>query len=154
MDTFTGTAMSSCFYEKGLRFECQCCNYCCSTEPGYVLLGEDDVSRMSSSLGMDRNGFIDAYCRYVDMGAFRMLSLKEKDNYDCIFLCEKGCTVYNARPRQCMTYPFWAHVLESEETWNEEAKACPGIGKGRLHPKKEIEENLRFRMDNKPIMVL
>ncbi len=146
--------MSSCFYDKGLHFECQCCNYCCSTEPGYVLLGEDDVTRMASCLGLDRKKFIDTYCRYVDMGAFKMLSLKEKENYDCIFLCEKGCTVYKARPRQCMTYPFWAHVLESEETWNEEAKACPGIGKGRLYTKKEIEEKLQFRMDNKPIMVL
>jgi len=113
--------MSSCFYDKGLHFECQCCNYCCSTEK-----------------------FIDTYCRYVDMGAFKMLSLKEKENYDCIFLCEKGCTMYKARPRQCMTYPFWAHVLESEETWNEEAKACPGIGKGRLYTKKEIEEKLQY----------
>ena len=132
--------MSSCFYDKGLRFECQCCNYCCSTEPGYVLLGEDDVTRMASCLGLDRKKFIDTYCRHVDMGA--------------LFLCEKGCTVYKARPRQCMTYPFWAHVLESEETWNEEAKACPGIGKGRLYTKKEIDEKLQFRMDNKPIMVL
>jgi uncharacterized protein len=107
---------------------------------------------MSSELGLNQEEFIETYCRYVPMGAAKMLSLKEKDNFDCIFLCEKGCKVYKARPRQCMTYPFWAHVLESEETWKEEAKSCPGIGKGTLHSKKEIDEALQFRFDNTPIM--
>lgn len=109
---------------------------------------------MSNALGLNHEEFIETYCRYVPMGSFKMLSLKEKDNYDCIFLCKEGCKVYQARPRQCRTYPFWAHVLESEESWKEEAKSCPGIGKGKLYTKKEIEEKLQYRLENKPIMIL
>ena len=75
--------MGSCFYEKGLKFECQGCNYCCSSEPGYVFLSENDIKRLSDGLSMDRQSFIDTYCRVVDMGAFKMISLLEKDNYDC-----------------------------------------------------------------------
>ncbi len=107
---------------------------------------------MSNALGVTSEAFIENYCRYVPMGAFKMLSLKEKDNYDCIFLGKEGCKIYKARPKQCRTYPFWAHVLESQESWNEEAKACPGIGKGKLYTKKEIEEQLQARLENKPVM--
>ncbi len=146
--------MSNCFYEKGLRFECQGCNYCCSSEPGYVFLSEEDIQKMSKGLGMDRQSFIDTYCRIVDMGAFKMISLLEKDNYDCIFLYEHGCKVYENRPRQCSTYPFWAHVLEDKQSWDEEAKLCPGMNKGKLYTKKEIEEKLATRVANNPVIIM
>ena len=146
--------MGSCFYEKGLKFECQGCNYCCSSEPGYVFLSENDIKRLSDGLSMDRQSFIDTYCRVVDMGAFKMISLLEKDNYDCIFLQEGGCKVYPYRPKQCETYPFWAHVLEDRQSWDEEGKSCPGINNGRLYTKKEIEAKLDQRLGNEPVMIL
>lgn len=146
--------MSSCFYEKGLRFECQNCNYCCGAEPGYVFLSEEDIKKLSESFAMNRQQFLDTYCRYVDMGMCKMISLCEKENYDCIFLENKRCLVYNRRPCQCETYPFWAHILESSETWEEEAKACPGIGNGKLYTKKEIEAKLSSRHGNNPVMLI
>ena len=146
--------MGNCFYEKGLRFECQGCNYCCSSEPGYVFLSEDDIIRLSEGLSMDRQALLDTYCRIVDMGAFKMISLLEKENYDCIFLTTSGCKVYPYRPKQCQTYPFWAHVVEDEQAWETEGKSCPGIGKGKLYTKKEIEAKLDERLGNEPIMVL
>ena len=33
--------------------------------------------------------------------------------------------------------------MESEEAWINEGKSCPGIGKGKLVPKKEIERRLK-----------
>ena len=146
--------MGSCFYEKGLAFECQGCGYCCSSEPGYVFLSEKDIMSMANGLGLERQQFIDTFCRIVDMGAFKMISVKEKENYDCIFLTEKGCKVYENRPRQCATYPFWAHVLESRETWDEEARSCPGMNKGKLYTKKEIEAKLSSRVENNPVIIM
>lgn len=146
--------MGNCFYDKGLNFECQGCNYCCSSEPGYVFLSENDIKRLSEGLSMDRQSFIDTYCRTVDMGAFKMISLLEKDNYDCIFLQGGGCKVYPYRPTQCQTYPFWAHVLEDQSSWDEESKSCPGINKGKLYTKKEIEAKLKQRVGNEPVMIL
>ncbi|MCR5761560.1 MAG: YkgJ family cysteine cluster protein [Sphaerochaetaceae bacterium] len=143
----------ACFYEKGLKFTCQGCRYCCSSEPGYVFLSEADVALMSEGLGLTREKFIDTYCRYVDMGAFYMVSLLEKENYDCIFLTEKGCKAYEYRPTQCRTYPFWAHIMESRETWDEEAKSCPGMNKGQLHSKNEINRALDSRLKSEPLVI-
>lgn len=142
------------FYSDGLCFECQRCRYCCSSEPGYVFLSEKDLDNASREMGLDREAFISIYCRYVDFGAYYLVSLKEKDNYDCIFLTDKGCSIYNGRPTQCRTYPFWSGVMESEKTWNEEKKLCPGIGKGTKVSKEEIEERLKAGEENSAYVVL
>jgi Fe-S-cluster containining protein len=41
-----------------------------------------------------------------------------------------GCTVYDARPVQCVTYPFWTHLLVSEGAWKNAAQYCPGMKNG------------------------
>ncbi|MBG0766197.1 YkgJ family cysteine cluster protein [Sphaerochaeta halotolerans] len=143
----------SCFYEDGLRFSCvDGCRYCCSCEPGYVFLSQPDLDRLCAHTGMDEQACIETYCRIVAMGAFSMISLKEKQNYDCVFLNERGCSVYEGRPRQCRTYPFWMSILESEERWEEEKKSCPGIGKGRLYTKEEIDGLLEIDLKQTPII--
>ena len=43
-----------------------------------------------------------------------------------------GCTVYEQRPEQCRTFPFWPEIVERKATWNRTARYCPGIGKGPL----------------------
>ncbi|MGX8685766.1 MAG: YkgJ family cysteine cluster protein [Spirochaetales bacterium] len=143
-----------CFYDKGLKFSCQGCRVCCSVDPGFVFLSEDDIQRMADGLSMERQAFIDTYCRIVDMGQMKMISLLEKENYDCIFLTDKGCKVYPYRPVQCATYPFWAHILENKDAWNEEAKTCPGMNKGQLHSKEEIDKILETRLSNTPVVLI
>ena len=131
-----------CFYRDGLRFECQRCLYCCSTEPGYVYLIRDDIIRAAAAVGLSPAAFIDVYCRIVEFGNFSMVSLKERSNFDCIFLTSSGCSIYQARPEQCMSYPFWPSVMESRESWEEEGQSCPGIGKGDIVPASEIERRM------------
>ncbi len=131
------------FYDNGLRFECQMCRYCCSSEPGYVYLTKNDIESAASFLSLTFDGFIEKYCRLVDFGTYSLVSLRETPDYDCIFLSPRGCAVYAARPLQCRTYPFWKNVMESEEKWKEEGKSCPGIGKGKTISKKEIERRLK-----------
>ena len=142
-----------CFYEKGLAFTCvPGCNYCCSCEPGYVFLSQEDLQRLCAYTSMDEDRFIRTYCRLVDMGSFSMVSLLEKENYDCIFLTKQGCSVYEARPRQCRTYPFWRSVMENEESWEAEKASCPGIGQGKVYRKEEIDEILRRQTGQEPII--
>ena len=140
--------MSKQFYENGLQFECTRCSYCCRHEPGYVFLSDNDLDAMVKELKISESEFIEKYCSKVDIGFFNRLSLIEKDNHDCIFWSEKGCAVYKARPLQCRSYPFWIQVVESEETWNEESRSCPGIGKWKVHSKKDIEEWLEKRKND------
>ena len=135
--------MSGCFYNDGLRFECQRCLYCCSSEPGYVYLTKDDILSASAEVGLPPAAFIEVYCRIIDYGTFSMVSLREKSNYDCVFLTADGCSIYRARPEQCRSYPFWPSVLQSRESWEAEGCSCPGIGRGGVISRKEIEERMR-----------
>ena len=141
------------FLDDGLAFTCQRCLYCCSAEPGYVFLTKNDLERASATLGITEEHFIDIYCRYVDYGAYYMISLKEKANYDCIFLTKAGCSIYEGRPGQCRTYPFWKSIVESKSAWENEAKSCPGINKGKKISKKEIEKRLEEGMKEPPLMI-
>ena len=82
----------------------------------------------------------------VDGG--KALSLIEKQKYDCVFLESGKCSVYQARPIQCRTYPFWEEILKSEKAWNEEAAYCPGIGKGNIIPPEKAAEALLLARSN------
>ncbi|MDY5932038.1 MAG: YkgJ family cysteine cluster protein [Candidatus Ornithospirochaeta sp.] len=135
---------------EGLCFACQKCLYCCSSEPGYVYLSKSDIENASSYVGLDFRSFLSVYCRRLDMGMYYMYSLKEKSNYDCIFLTGNGCSIYPARPVQCRTYPFWKEILESRESWENEKKSCPGIGKGALVSPSEVRRNLEANNANAP----
>jgi len=142
-----------CFYEDGLAFSClPGCRYCCAVEPGFVFLSMDDLQQLCSFLKTSVKQFVTDYCVKVPMGSLHYLSLKERENHDCIFLKEHGCSVYQSRPVQCSTYPFWSHVLSSRQTWEEEKRWCPGIGKGDIHSKEEIEEQLSLRTTNQPLI--
>jgi Fe-S-cluster containining protein len=52
--------------------------------------------------------------------------LLSKDNYACLFFDEKTnkCTIYDVRPTQCRTFPFWDFFKTNIK---EVKKECPGI---------------------------
>lgn len=129
------------FWEKGLRFSCRKgCRYCCGVEPGFVFLTEEDVISLSRCLSLGRKAFVSRFCRETPLG----LSLKEKAGFDCVFLTPEGCSVYEARPVQCRTYPFWDTIMKDRQSWEEEKAWCPGIGEGKEHSASEIEECIRL----------
>lgn len=137
--------MDEPFWREGLPFACTRCSRCCTGEPGYVFLSPSDLRRLLDFHGLDFQSFLSRYCRFVDMGEHHSLSLKEKKDHSCIFWGEGGCTVYEARPIQCSTYPFWSSVLSSPAAWEEEGRYCPGIGQGPRRSASEIEEALYRR---------
>jgi len=92
---------------------------------------------------------METFCRWVPAFEGSKLSLKEKANNDCIFW-QDGCTVYQSRPLQCRTFPFWESTLCSREAW--EYLSCPGIAGGELHSSEYIENCLQQRKAE-PVMV-
>jgi Fe-S-cluster containining protein len=103
-----------------------------------VFLSERDAAGLAESLRMAYASFVETYCRWVpDKWGTEQLSLREKSNYDCVFW-KDGCSVYEVRPLQCRSFPFWHSVIISAEAWNEAARSCPGMGKGALHSIEEI----------------
>ena len=128
-------------YADGIRFECQGSGKCCLSrgEYGYVYLSREDQLRMSRHLKLTKKAFIETYCNEVD----GHVHLKNPDQ-SCGFLKDNRCTVYEGRPNQCRTWPFWPENMKTK-TWNEDLiPFCPGIGKGRLYSKEEIEAQLKL----------
>lgn len=138
------------FYSGGLHFSCKMCSRCCCVEPGFVFLSKNDLLRLCNFKKCNLKEFVELYCRWVVSCNEELLSLKEDSVYNCIFW-NNGCSVYEARPLQCRTYPFWSHVLESEESWNEESKLCPGINNGEFHCADEIRHEKNITLANEAL---
>jgi Fe-S-cluster containining protein len=91
-------------------------------------VSDAEIEALARRLDVSADEFRRAYTRTLRGGD---VSLRERRNYDCV-LYEPGvgCSVYEDRPRQCRTYPFWRVNLHSRESWEAEAAHCPGIGDG------------------------
>jgi Fe-S-cluster containining protein len=135
------------FYADGLRFSCIRCSCCCRYESGYVFLSREDVDTLAGVQDMGYEAFIKTWCRWVYFGGeIEYLSLKEKVNNDCIFW-KDGCMVYQSRPLQCRTFPFWDSILVSAAAWENAKSECPGMGQGELHSMTHIENCCQARLD-------
>ncbi|HWA99088.1 MAG TPA: YkgJ family cysteine cluster protein [Pirellulales bacterium] len=129
------------WYKDGLRFQCTQCGDCCTGAPGYVWVNREEIVALAAKIGVPVEEFEKKYVRRVGV----RLSLVEFPNGDCVFFDSKKrkCTVYEARPRQCRTWPFWQSNLRSPETWKETCEVCPGSGRGDLVPLERIVEQLQ-----------
>ena len=127
------------WYHEGLRFECSGCGNCCTGAPGFVWVNQAEIEAMANHLEMEISEFEKQYVRQIGIRR----SLKElPKSYDCVFLnsSTKECQVYEHRPRQCRTWPFWDSNIKTPESWKQTCEACPGSGKGKLYQLEEIQE--------------
>ena len=71
------------------------------------------------------------------------LSLNEKGgSCDCVFLQDHKRSIYDVRPLQCRTFPWWVSNLSSLEAWQQAATLCEGIcDKGERLTRDEIEKH-------------
>lgn len=129
----------SWYADKGLSFRCTACGGCCTGEPGYVWLREADVRRLAKAKGLTAEAFAKLYVRRVG----ERLSLKERANGDCVMLENRKCSVYEAKPTACSTFPFWSEVVATPQTWAETAEKCPGMNHGDVYDTAEIATMLR-----------
>ena len=103
---------------------------------------------MAERLGIALEAFIERYTH--DMGVEilgRRRSLNEvvtEHGHDCVFLDRAStpgkalCSLHDARPSQCRTYPFWPENLKSPRAWQRTSRLCEGIGQGPLVPIDQI----------------
>jgi Fe-S-cluster containining protein len=132
--------MSEPWYADGLRFTCTRCGNCCTGEPGFVWVNDDEVQAIAEFRSEPLEQVVGLYTRREG----NRRSLKEKANNECIFFeRDVGCTIYPVRPRQCRTWPFWEVNTRSPEDWSATAKACPGCNQGELIPAEEITRRVK-----------
>lgn len=127
------------WYRDGLKFQCTQCGDCCTGAPGHVWVNQEEIAALAALTGaVDISTFEAQFVRKVGVRK----SLIEYSNGDCVFFdtAARKCTVYDARPRQCRTWPFWDSNLKTPEDWAHTCEVCPGSGKGKLVPLVQIEE--------------
>ena len=137
--------MADEWYADGLRFQCTQCGNCCTGPPGAVWFADDEAEVMAQMCNLGVKAFLKKYARRIG----KRWSLKEhktRHGYDCIFLDRRTapgraiCSLYEARPMQCRTWPFWPENLESPEAWEYTRRVtpCPGMESGPLIPIDQI----------------
>ena len=135
-------------YKNGIRFECQSSGRCCISRDsyGFVYLSDNDIKRFSKYFKLSIKKFIEKYCQITE-GLIHLIE-KSELNGKCIFLKNKKCSVYNSRPSQCRTWPFWNENMNAK-VWNEDISInCPGIGKGKIINQKKIDTLLKEDLKN------
>ena len=130
------------WYMTGLAFECQECGRCCAgPEEGYVWVTPDDIDAIAKQLNLTNQQMREQYVRKVGK---RYSLVESRKNHDCVFLKPNGkggsgCSIYQVRPSQCRTWPFWHSNLRDPETWAFAQTRCIGMNRGALHSCEEIE---------------
>ncbi len=127
---------------KPLHFECTQCGRCCSGGGDYhVFLRDTEAEQIRAVLDLSLAWFRRRYLRRLDSGE---LTVRLRADGRCSFLDRQGrCRVYDARPMQCRTYPFWPEVMRNPQTWQAEAARCEGIGRGAELPLEQVRAALQ-----------
>lgn len=135
------------WFDDGLKFKCTGCGKCCTGAPGYVYLSQTDLENLSKRLKLSPQDFAVRYTRLVD-GQYALLD--RPFTSDCIFLENKKCTVYESRPTQCRTYPWWLQNLKNPEDWESAKEKCEGIDHpdAPTIPSLQIQEQCLTHLDN------
>jgi Fe-S-cluster containining protein len=117
------------WYKEGLKFKCTGCGNCCRGKPGYVWVNQTEMENIASFLKLPFDTFKKNHVRKVyKPGEGYLYSLIElgEDNA-CVFLKDNECSIYDVRPKQCSTFPFWPKHLASKNDWEALKEMCEGI---------------------------
>jgi Fe-S-cluster containining protein len=133
------------FYDnQPVRFQCSGCGDCCSGDPDthYVELLAGEAERIRQYLQLSKATFERDYLVSIpDIGKGIRINAQGR----CSLLsADKRCLVYEARPWQCRSYPFWPEVMQSHETWMAEANHCEGINQGKEISPQHIDSQLVY----------
>jgi hypothetical protein len=131
------------FYKNGLKFECTGCGQCCKIADGYVRIHSSELMEISNFLDIPEEEFVQ---RYVLSGENDQYDLKSHEDGSCIFLEQNRCMIYDVRPEQCRTFPFWNENLKSAYRWKSLKEFCEGIDRGPVYSFQQIQQVLKEKV--------
>jgi Fe-S-cluster containining protein len=130
LDEFIENEAPSWIKDKDLQslpFACTSCGKCCRTK-GAVYLSPQELQEAATLRQLSPFDFTQQYASHT-LGPLDFdetstwIRLREEEG-SCVFLDDnlQQCTIYQARPVQCRTYPFWPTILQSSTSWNDECR--------------------------------
>lgn len=105
---------------------CESCQgRCCTGESGYIYVTQNEIIRIAELLELTISDFAVEYL-FKKGYKYSIKENKFNDSYECAFYdrASNGCKIYEARPLQCRTFPFWDYYKSRVDELKEE---CPGI---------------------------
>lgn len=118
-------------YKEGYSYcfdssKCESCGAkCCIGESGYIYVDEERIKILQEYFSLSLEEVQEKFL--IKVGA--RFSFKEKPyekGWACIFFDEekKNCSIYEIRPEQCRTFPFWPYFKKNFEELEQE---CIGV---------------------------
>ena len=123
--------MSNIIFQEGYPYAfdvsaCATCQgKCCTGESGYIYVDKSEIENIANFLHLSPEEF--GMC-YLYQSGYKY-SIKEREYngaYECFFYdrASNGCAIYDVRPTQCRTFPFWDYFKNRVD---EVKMECPGI---------------------------
>ncbi len=110
-------------------FDALACNSCegrcCTGESGYIYVNKNEIENISKLLNVEVKDFVKDYL-FKKGYKYSLKEIKYNDSHECIFYDRNinGCKIYDARPSQCISFPFWDYYKMRVDELKQE---CPGI---------------------------
>ncbi len=123
--------MSNIIKQDGFNYSfdaraCSSCQAkCCTGESGYIHVNASEMESISKFIGLGIEDFTQSYL-FKNGYKYSIKERKFNDSYECAFYdrASNGCVIYDVRPTQCRTFPFWDYF----KTRVDELKLeCPGV---------------------------
>lgn len=105
---------------------CESCQgKCCIGESGYIWVNPKEITNLIEFLKIDTEKFKENYLKKVGF-RYSLNEVEYEGGFACVFfdMEKRCCKVYNVRPNQCRSYPFWEHFKKNQ---HEVEKECIGI---------------------------
>ncbi len=113
------------WWKDGLPFACTQCGKCCHArgDVAHVYVNYAERRALADYLQIDLATFNRRFTRQQEDG-HRLLRFRDGH---CVFLHGATCSVHEAKPVQCRTWPFWQELLETKTAYQQQVlDFCPG----------------------------
>lgn len=118
-------------YKEGFEFSfdekaCEKCGgKCCVGSSGNIFANEEEIKALSLHFALQVQDFKNKFMKKVGL-RYSFKEYKFKEGFACIFFDEKkqNCSIYELRPKQCRTFPFWQYFKKHKEELKNE---CIGV---------------------------
>ena len=85
----------------------ECGGKCCIGDSGYVFLKIDEMNKIARYLNLNIEDFQNKYIRKVG-NKYSLIEKPHPTGKACIFFDDVNkCKIYEVRPNNCKTFPFW-----------------------------------------------